>query len=110
MFIIQIVLCSAFLLRIGGLLLKKADVNDERQWFGNFLFKNFSLLGMVISAYYTKGIISLILMNICLIHFLMCECMNKGQAKKIKVAYIIACIVIFILFTVTFFVKHGTFF
>lgn len=110
MIIIQSVLCSAFLLRIGGLLLKTVNVNDEQQWFSNFIFKNCSLLGMVISAYYEKGMISLILMDLCLIHFLLYEWTNKKSTKKVKIAYIIACIAFFILFTVTFFVKHGTFF
>lgn len=106
--ILQIILSAILFLRIGGILFKKVDVNDENQWFCNLLLKNCSLLGIVISAYFTKGIISLILIDVCIVHISVFELSNKKSNKKLRTTYIIVNLFFLIMFTMTFFAKHGT--
>lgn len=118
MFIIQIVLCvslvlcGVFLIRIGGLLLKKAGFYKSKIKSGSSIFEILSMPSMLLAVLLMKhsdSIISLCLLIICLAHNEICWLMNKNLKKRSKILTSIGTFICLIIYTLLFLNYENTF-
>lgn len=99
MFIIQTILSVILLLRTGGILLKRIDVNDENRWLGNFCAYCNAWIGMIAGNYFDVGNISRLLVYMSVVYISVSEPQSKRNSKEVRIAYITASIFFIILFT-----------
>ena len=115
MFIIQIALCfllglcGFFLIRIGGLLLKKVVFYKSKIKSGSSIFEILSMPSMLLAVLLMKhsnSIIPLCLLTTCLAHNEICWLMNKNLKKCSKILTSIGTFICLIIYTLCFFSNY----
>ncbi len=100
--ILQITFLTILTIRIGGILLKKINVNNENQWLANFFFNIVSVSGFIMYTYHNQGTISFILSVLSLLYTAIYGFLNKENNKIIKFAYVILSLIFIVINTITF--------
>lgn len=98
--VLQVVLGIILLIRIGGMLSNRIDVNREERAVTNCFLELYAQLGILLTYIYEKGLFSLIFIYVCMIYTMVYELKRINNKDKIlKIVSIISIVFFSLCFT-----------
>lgn len=97
--IIQVILSIILLIRIGGILSNKIDVNKEEKAVTNCFLELYAQIAILFTYRFEKGLYPLIFIYICMIYTLVYELKRIKNTKADKIVITICIVLISLYFT-----------